>query len=116
VVKDLRGAFEMGKTSVTRKRGEGRAIRVIISEDLEEKVAAEARRRGLELNLAVQVLLRERVNEIDDFDQLTDAEQWQRTEAWSTWQSIANGDVAEVPKSEIDAEFDQALQLKRSTR
>jgi|GEM_PF-6201062 hypothetical protein len=99
--------------SMGRRSAGGRAIRVVIPEDLEAKVEAEARRRGLTLGTVVRMLLLERVEELDDLERLTRAEEWQRAEAWATWQRMKDGDVCEVSKSEIDAEFDHALLAAR---
>ena len=99
--------------STGRRSAGGRAIRVVIPQDLEEKVEAEAKRRGLALSTAVRMLLLERVEELDDFERLTRAEEWQRAEAWATWQRMKSGDTREASKSEIDAEFDAALKAAR---
>jgi len=105
----------MAKTSAASRRTTGgRAIRVVIPEDLEAKVEAEARRRGLALSAAVRTLLLERVTELDDFERMSRAEEWQRAEAWSTWQRIEGGEINEVSKAEIDAEFDESLKRVRA--
>lgn len=101
-------------TSTARRSAGGRAIRVVIPQELETRVEAEAKRRGLALSTAVRTLLLERVDELDDFERLTRAEEWQRAEAWATWQRMNAGDAREVSKSEIDAEFDLALQASRA--
>ncbi len=102
---------EMAKTTTIRKPAGERAIRVVIPVELEEKVEAEAQRRGLTLDTAVRVLLHERVAELDTVDHLTHAEEWQRAQAWTSWQQIENGDVQEVSKEEIDKEFEDALRM-----
>jgi hypothetical protein len=58
-------------TTAGRRSVGGRSIRVVIPEDLEARVEAEAKRRGLALSAAVRTLLMERVSkaEIDaEFD------------------------------------------------
>lgn len=42
------------------------------------------------------------------------ADEWQRAQAWATWEKIKAGDVAEVSKEEIDAVFDEALRRLRA--
>lgn len=49
-----------------------------------------------------------------DVERLSRAEEWQRTQAWATWQRMMSGDVNEVSKAEIDAEFDNALRMTRA--
>ncbi|HRI66875.1 MAG TPA: hypothetical protein PK156_21660 [Polyangium sp.] len=95
--------------TTTRRTAAGRAIRIVMPEDLEVKVEAEARRRGLALGAAVRTLLMERVSELDDFARMSRAEEWQRAEAWSTWESIQNGTAQEVSKAEIDASMNAAI-------
>lgn len=108
----------MAKTMSTSggRRAGGRAIRVVIPEEFEAKVEAEARRRGLALSAAVRTLLIERVTEIDDFDKMSRAEEWQRAEAWSTWKKIDAGKIKEASKAEIDAEFENSLARMHSAR
>lgn len=101
-------------TTASRRNVGGRTIRFVIPEDLEARVEVEAKRRGLALGVAVRTLLMERVTELDDFERMSRAEEWQRAEAWATWERMKAGDVSEVSKSEIDAEFDNALQAART--
>ena len=108
------GAREMGKTTAARKTDEERAIRVVIPVELEEKVEAEAKRRGLGLDIAVRELLHERVAELDSVDDLTHAEEWQRAQAWASWEQIANEQVQEVSQEAIDKEFEDALRMVRT--
>jgi len=41
------------------------------------------------------------------------AEQWQRAQAWATWQKIQSGDRREVSDAQVDAVFDRALTRSR---
>lgn len=101
----------MAKTTAVPKAAGERAIRVVIPVELEEKVEAEAKRRGLALDTAVCELLHERVAELDTNDDLTHAEEWQRAQAWASWQQIERGQVQEISKEEIDVEFEDALRM-----
>jgi hypothetical protein len=96
-------------TSAGRARaGSGSAARVVIPTDLKKRVAAEAKRRGLELAPAVRLLLAERVDELEDAARLSRAEEWQRAEAWATWERMKAGDVREASQAQIDLEFEAA--------
>jgi hypothetical protein len=102
-------------TSAGRARaGRGSAARVVIPTGLRERIAVEAKRRGLELAPAVRVLLAERVDEIEDAERLTRAEEWQRAEAWATWERMKAGDVREASKAEIDLDFEAARAQART--
>ena len=101
----------MAKTTAARKSAEERAILIVIPVELEAKVEAEAKRRGLALDSVVRELLHERVAELDAIDNLTHDEEWQRAQAWMSWQQIENGQVEEVSKEAIDKEFEDALRM-----
>lgn len=90
---------------------------VVLPPALRDTVAGEAKRRGLKLSTAIRVLVSERIREIEEAEGLTQAEQWQRAQAWATWQKIQSGDRREVSDAQVDAVFDQALaRSRRRTR
>jgi hypothetical protein len=50
-----------------------------------------------------------RVEGTDDAALTKRAEEWQRAQAWATWEKIRAGDHREVSKEQLDADFDDAL-------
>lgn len=64
--------------------------------ELRERLVAEAERRSLKLATTARLLLDERVRELEDRAERSDAEAWQRAQAWATWEKIKAGDVGEV--------------------
>ena len=84
-------------------------VSVVLPADLKARVQAEGKKRGLKLSPVVRVLVTERMRDLDEAEQLTRAEEWQRAQAWATWKGLQAGDRREVPKSRIGADFDRAL-------
>lgn len=91
-------------------------VSVLLPSPLRAAVAAEAKRRGLKLSTAIRALVSERIRMVEESEELTQAEQWQRAQAWATWQKIQSGNRHEVSEPEIDAVFDQALTRSRRRR
>ena len=63
---------------------------------LRRRLAAQADKRRLKLATAARVLLDERLSELEETTVLTRAEEWQRAQAWATWEKIAAGDTRDV--------------------
>ncbi|WP_437854781.1 hypothetical protein [Sorangium sp. So ce363] len=84
-------------------------VSVVLPAELRERVQAEAKKRGLKLSPAIRALLSERVQEIDDAEQLSRAEEWQRAQVWAVWERMKAGDHDEAARQEIDSIFDEAL-------
>jgi hypothetical protein len=84
-------------------------VSVVLPAELRERVQAEAKKRGLKLSPAIRALLSERVQEIDDAEQLSRAEEWQRAQVWAVWERMKARDHDEAARREIDAIFDEAL-------
>ena len=108
--------FTIVKRSPARKRSAAPSaatargpVSVMLPLPLRVTVAAEARRRGLKLSTAIRALVSERVRDIEEAQELTQAEQWQRAQAWATWEKIQSGDRREVFDAEIEAVFGRAL-------
>jgi hypothetical protein len=58
---------------------------------------------------AARVLLDERLRDLEDAHELSQAEEWQRAQAWATWEAIQAGDRRDVPMEEFRAVTEQAL-------
>lgn len=78
-------------------------LSVTLSEDLRQRLARQAGRRELKLATAARVLLAERLDELDDVEKLRRAEEWQKSQAWATWERIQAGDRREVPWERLRA-------------
>ena len=63
---------------------------------------ARAKKRGIKLATAARVLLDERLAALEDHQALSEAEEWQRAQAWATWEKIAAGDDANVPLARFE--------------
>jgi len=46
---------------------------------------------------AARVLLDERLSELEETAILSRTEEWQRAQAWATWEKIKAGDIRDVP-------------------
>jgi len=42
---------------------------------------------------------------VEDGVQLSEAEEWQRAQAWSTWEALRDGTVATVSQTEVMSAF-----------
>ena len=58
---------------------------------------------------AARVLLDEYVTELEDREQLSRAEEWQRAQSWATWEKIEAGDHRDVPMARFDEHAAAAL-------
>jgi hypothetical protein len=66
-----------------------------------------------------RVLLDERLSELEDTALLSRAEEWQRVQAWATWEKIKAGDTRDVPRERFAEHTARALDRlarKRRTR
>lgn len=88
-------------------------VSVVFPSPLRVTVAAEAKRRGLKLSTVIRALVSERIREIEEAEELTHADQWQRMQAWATWEKIQSGDRHEVSDAQIEAVFGRALTRTR---
>ena len=52
---------------------------------------------------------KKRLRELEDAHQLSQAEEWQRAQAWATWEAIQSGDARDVPMEEFRSLAEQTL-------
>ncbi len=71
---------------------------------------------GLSLPDAVRELTRERLDEIEGQRVLTQAEEWQRAQAWASAQKVLDGTAREVSREELMAGFDEAVKRARERK
>jgi predicted DNA-binding protein len=76
-------------------------LSVALPPDLRERIGAQAKKRNLKLATAARVFLAEHVEELEDSTDLAKAEEWQRAQAWATWDKITSGDVRDVSWDEL---------------
>ena len=90
---------------------------VVLPAALRKRLTAEAKRRGLKLSPTIRVLLGERIHELDDAAQLSRAEEWQRAEAWATWERVQAEGHVEATEAELEAAFaEPKVPQRRRTR
>ena len=64
--------------------------------------------RKLKVATAARVFLDEHLTELEDRAELSAAEEWQKAQAWATWEKIKAGDVREASEADIREVFDAA--------
>lgn len=88
-----------------------------LSPGLRARLAARAKQRNLKMATAARMLLDERLTELEDAQTLSAAEEWQRAQAWATWEKIQAGDRTDVPMQTFHAHADRArAKLAAKTR
>lgn len=70
--------------------------------ELRARIADQAKKRNLKMATAARIFLDEHVTELEDAEHLSQAEEWQRAQAWATWEKIKAGDRRDVPMSRFD--------------
>ncbi len=91
-------------------------LSVPLPRDLRAKLAAVAKRRKLKLATAARALIDERLSELEDAEALSAAEEWQRAQAWSTWDRIVVGEVEDVPLKRFDEHAERAAAAIRARK
>ncbi len=77
---------------------------------LRKRLSVLAERRNLKMATAARVFLDEHVRELEEAELLSSAEEWQRAQAWATYEKIASGDVRDVPMEQFDDYARRALE------
>jgi hypothetical protein len=72
------------------------------------RLVAHAKKRRLKVATAARIFLEEHLGELDDRAELSAAEEWQRAQAWATWEKIKAGDVHETTLAEVHAMIAEA--------
>ena len=101
--------IRMGSPASRTGRGVSkRSVQVALPARLQSRVAAEARRRGLDLPPMIRTLVAERVLQLDEERQPGSAARWQREQALETLEAVARGSVRDATRGDIDAAFARA--------
>lgn len=82
--------------------------------ELRRRLRSEAQKRKLKVATTARVLIDERISELEDEARLSRAEEWQRAQAWATWEKIAAGDAREVSWERMERESKKAIERVRS--
>lgn len=90
-------------------------ISVALPDEMRRRLAKQAKKRALKLSTTLRLLAEERLQQLDDDDQLSRAEQWQREQAWEAYDAYLRGENPEVGWDRITAIFDRALGRSPST-
>jgi len=91
-------------------------LSVPLPRDLRARLAAHAKKRKLKLATAARVLLDERLSALEDAEALSAAEEWQRAQAWATWESIERGEAEEASLEDLEADAAAAMRRARRKR
>lgn len=85
-------------------------LSVPLPAELRARLAAQAERRNLKMATAARIFLDERVRELEETELLSQAEEWQRAQAWGTWEKIKAGDEQDVPLERFREHAARALE------
>lgn len=96
------------------RRAGGGPLSVTVSDGLRRRLAQQAKRRDLKLATAARVLMAERLDELDEAEVLRKAEEWQREQAWATWERFKAGDRREVSWGQLKRDTERALERARA--
>lgn len=84
-------------------------MRVSLPAELGARLAVQAAKQHLDPADAARVFLDAHVRELEDREELSAAEEWQRAQAWATWEKIEAGDDGDVPMDRLREHTARAL-------
>jgi hypothetical protein len=110
-MKSMRSATSAKKRAFTAPPTASRArvLRLSVPSELRARLAVQAAKRNLEPAAAARVFLDEHVRELEETETLSRAEEWQRAQAWATWEKIQAGDHEDVPMDRFREHTARAL-------
>ncbi len=88
------------KTTISSGKKAG-PLSVPLPPALRARLRRQADKRQIKMATAARVLLDERLSELEDAAALSQAEEWQRAQAWATWEKIKVGDVRWVTLADL---------------
>lgn len=83
----------------------GGPMSVPLPRELRRRLEAYAVSRQLKLATAARSLIDERLREVEDQLRLTEAEEWQRAQAWATWEKVKEGRGRTISRAEVMSVF-----------
>lgn len=78
---------------------------VPLPKELRRRLEAYAASRQLKVATAARALIDERLREVEDLVHLSEAEEWQRAQAWATWEKLKEGRGRAVSRAEVMSVF-----------
>lgn len=87
-----------------------------LSAVLRRRLNRYAAQRQLKVATAARTLLDEKLKELDERADVSRIEEWQRAQAWASWEEVARGDAALLDLEEVLQAFDKAVQPKGRPR
>jgi hypothetical protein len=99
---------EIVKTTTSSAKKAG-PLSVPLPPALRARLRRQAEKRQIKMATAARVLLDERLSELEDAVALSQAEEWQRAQAWATWEKISSGDARDVPMARFAAHAARAV-------
>ena len=91
-------------------------LSVPLPDSLRQRLKRHATKHHLKLATAVRSLVEERLSELEQTDQLTRAEEWQRAQVWATWERMQSERTKPVPAERIYAYIDAAIDRVKKRR
>lgn len=88
-------------------------LSVTLSPQLRRRLTRVAKERQLKAATTARVLIDERITQLEDEAQLTKSEEWQRAQAWATWEKIEAGDTREVSWQRLKDDTAKAIERAR---
>lgn len=84
---------------------DGGPMSVPLPKELRRRLEVYAVSRQLKLATAARALIDERLREVEDQVQMTEAEEWQRAQAWATWEKMKEGKGRTVTRAQVMSAF-----------
>jgi hypothetical protein len=104
-------------TTPSKRPGRERGpLSVPLTPDLRARLVAQAKKRKLKVATTARMLLDERLAALEDVEALSAAEEWQRAQAWATWDKIVAGEVEDVPLERFAEHAARAIDTVRSRK
>lgn len=84
--------------------------------ELRNRLTRYATQRQLKVATAARSLLDEKLKELDEREDVSRIEAWQRAQAWASWEEVKGGDAGLLDLAEVLEVFDQAVRPTRKQR
>lgn len=91
-------------------------LSVPLPAELRKRLIRYATQRQLKVATAARSLLDEKLKELDEREDVSHIEAWQRAQAWASWEEVKGGDTALLDLGEVLEAFDQAVKPTRKRR
>jgi hypothetical protein len=85
-------------------------LSVPLPDSLRKRLKRHAAKHHLKLATAVRSLVEERLSELEQSEQLTRAEEWQRAQVWAAWEQLQAEGPKTVSAERVHGYIDAAIQ------